>query len=80
MKPLIPNVLQTTFQVVNSSDGSNSVRCSKAKSGVRVRLPRDEHVQCPFDVRCTVRQTFSEHQIAKKNAFLCRNSTLFCNF
>ena len=45
--------------VVNS-DGSNNVRssmfeCSKPKLGVRVGLPKDEHVQCPFDVRSTVR-------------------------
>ena len=41
--------------------------CSKPKIGVRVRLPKDEHVQCPFDVRSTVRWTFNEHQTTIKN-------------
>ena len=27
--------------------------CLKTKIGVRVQLPRDAHVQCPFDVRST---------------------------
>ena len=48
-----------------SSDGSNNVRssmfeCSKPKLGVQVRLPKDEHVQCPFNVPSTVRRTFNE--------------------
>ena len=30
--------------------------------GVRVRLLTNEHVQCSFDVRSTVRRTFNEHQ------------------
>ena len=55
------------------SDGSNYVRssmfeCSKPKIGVRVRLPKDEHVQCPFDVRSIVGRTFKEHQTTIKNA------------
>ena len=39
---------------IGNSDGSNNVRCSKPKLGVRVRLPKDERVQCQFDVRSTV--------------------------
>ena len=42
--------------------------CSKPKIGVRARLPKDEHVQCPFDVRSTVWWTFNEHQTTIKNA------------
>ena len=41
------------------------VRCSfdrRQKMGVRVRLLTDEHVQCSFDVRSTVRRTFNEHR------------------
>ena len=39
-----------------NSDGSNYVRSSmfdrpKPKNGVRVRLRKDEHGFCPFDVR-----------------------------
>ena len=33
--------------------------------GVRVRLLTNEHVQCSFDVRSTVRRTFNEHQKQK---------------
>ena len=42
--------------------------CSKPKIGVRVWLPKDEHVQCPFNVRSTVRWTFNEHQTNIKKA------------
>ena len=42
--------------------------CLKPKIGVRVRLPKDEHVQCPFDIRSTVQWTFNEHQTTIKNA------------
>ena len=45
------------------------VRCSNPKIGVRVQLPKDEHVQGPFDVRSTVRQTFIEHQTTIKMQF-----------
>ena len=44
--------------------------CSKPKIGVRVRLPKDEHVQCPYDVRSTVQRTFNEHQTTIKNPIL----------
>ena len=71
--------------VITTSDGSNNVRssmfeCSKSKIGVRVRLPRYEHVQCPFDVRNTVRRTFSEHHVVMKYAISSRNPIIFCNF
>ena len=34
----------------------------RQKLGVRVRLLTNEHVQCSFDVRSTVRRTFNEHR------------------
>ena len=63
--------LGVQVRLLTDSDGSNTVRslmfeCSKPKIGVRVRLPKDEHVQCPFDVRSTVRRTFNEHQTTIK--------------
>ena len=66
----IPN-MSTRFDL--TSDGSNNIgssmlECSKPKIGVRVRLPKDEHIQCPFNVRSTVRRTFNEHQTTVKNA------------
>ena len=59
------NQIKEDYDLQTNSDGSNNVRssmfeCSKPKLGVRVRLPKDEHVQCPFDVRSTVRRTFNE--------------------
>ena len=48
------NYLEDIQEVLRqeSSDGSNNVwssmfECSKPKNGVRVRLPKDEHVQWP---------------------------------
>ena len=71
------------FSIANS-DGSNSVRwCSmsvRSKAKIGCSIARDEHVQCPLDVRSTVRRTFSEHQIAMKNAFSRWNISLFWNF
>ena len=48
--------------IVIVSDGSYNVQSSmfessKPKLGVRVRLLKDEHVQCPFHVQ----STFNEH-------------------
>ena len=45
------------------------VQCSKPKIGVRVRLPKVEHVQCLFDVQSIVQRTFSETQITTKYTF-----------
>lgn len=63
------------------SDRSNNVKssmfeCSKAKIGVRVQLPRDEHVQCQLDVQRTVRGTFSEHHIGLRYV-VSRNISMF---
>ena len=44
----------------------------RQKLGVRVRLLTDEHVQCSFDVRSTVRRTFNEHQKQK----ICQSFSL----
>ena len=46
---------RTMFDVRSSFD-------RRQKLGVRVRLLTDEHVQCSFDVRSTVRRTFNEHR------------------
>ena len=46
---------RTMFDVRSSFD-------RRQKLGVRVRLLTNEHVQCSFDVRSTVRRTFNEHR------------------
>lgn len=48
--------------------GWTILECSKPKIGVGVRLPKGEHVQCPFYVQITVWWTFNEHQTTKRNA------------
>ena len=52
------------------SDGSNNVRSLmfEAQKRCSIRLPKYEHVQCPFDVLSTVRWTFNEHQSTIQNA------------
>ena len=57
-----------TIAILVKWTSKSSEQCSKPKIGVRVRLPKDEHVQCPFDVPSTVQRTFNEHQTTMKNA------------
>ena len=51
-------ILSSKGKVVVMGRTVFDVRCPfirRQKLGVRVRLLRDEHVQCPFDVQSTVR-------------------------
>ena len=68
------SIIQKRSQGFSRNDGELigfEIRWSKSKIGVWVRLQKDEHVQCSFDVQCTVPRTSNNNKIYK---------VLFCNF